>query len=134
MDIVAQLRRDEGVKYTPYRDTKGILTVGVGRNIEQVPFSEDEVNLMLVNDIKNRVKELGQFVWFRELDEIRQAFVINVAFAGIGTLMHFVHMLSALAKKDWTAAAQEFENSAYYKEVGERGPRLKQQLLTGEWV
>ena len=32
--LIAELRRDEGVRYSPYKDSKGILTVGVGHNIE----------------------------------------------------------------------------------------------------
>ncbi len=133
MDLVAQLRRDEGVKYKPYLDTKGILTVGVGRNIRDVPFSDDEVNLMLVNDIKIRYKELGEFDWFNGLDDVRKAAIVNMAFAGISTLLHFHKMITALANKDWATANSEMMDSMWSHQVGERANRLAKQILTGEW-
>lgn len=133
MDLVTQLRRDEGVRYRPYLDSKGILTVGVGRNIRDVPFSEDEVNLMLVNDIKVRLHELSAYPWFQGMDEVRQAAIVNMSFAGIGTLLHFPHMIAAIARKDWKTAAEELMDSLYAKQVGERADRLSKQLLSGEW-
>jgi lysozyme len=36
--LIAELRRDEGVRYSPYNDTKGIPTVGVGHNLNAKPL------------------------------------------------------------------------------------------------
>jgi lysozyme len=133
MGLIEQLKRDEGVRYRPYRDTKGLLTVGVGRNIDAVPFSDDEVDLMLANDIKVRQKELAEYAWYADMDAVRQGAILNMSFAGVGTLLHFPHMIAALAKKDWVTAAAELANSQYATEVGDRAKRLEQQILTGEW-
>ncbi len=133
MDLVQQLRRDEGVRHTPYLDSKGILTVGVGRNIRDVPFADDEINLMLVNDIKQRIQELSEYAWFNGLDDIRKAAIVNMAFAGIGTLLHFHKMITALANKDWAVANTEMMDSMWSHQVGERANRLAKQILTGEW-
>lgn len=133
MDLVQQLRRDEGVKYRPYLDSKNILTVGVGRNIRDVAFSDDEVNLMLVNDIKVRYAELSHYDWFVGLDDVRKAAIVNMAFAGIATLLNFHRMITALANKDWATANTEMMDSKWSRDVGERANRLAKQILTGEW-
>jgi hypothetical protein len=61
--LKTRLVAEEAKRYVPYMDccdrpwyrcicaVRGKLTVGVGRNIDDVPFSEDEVRLMLDNDI-----------------------------------------------------------------------------------
>ena len=47
----SQLERHEGLRLKPYRDTVGKLTVGYGRNLEDVGISRDEADFMLDNDI-----------------------------------------------------------------------------------
>lgn len=134
MDLVQQLRRDEGVRHSPYLDSRGVLTVGVGRNLRDVPFSDDEINLMLVNDIKDKMKQLSAFEWYNTLDDVRKAAVTNWAFnVGVHGLLGFPHAIAALAKKDWATANTEMMDSAWSRQVGERANRLAKQILTGEW-
>jgi len=135
MDVVDQLMRDEGVRYRPYRDTRGFLTVGVGRNLDAVPFSKDEVTLMLENDVRDKVEGLKQFAWFAALDPVRQGAVVNMAFnLGLSGLLHFPHMLAALGKQDYETAATEMANSDWAKQVGDRATRLETQIRSGQWI
>jgi lysozyme len=55
--LIEQLRRDEGCVLKPYRDQVGKLTIGVGRNLDDVGISSDEAEYLLANDI---VKRMGQ--------------------------------------------------------------------------
>lgn len=64
-NLIKQLIVDEGVKYRPYRDTKGILTVGVGRNLEDNGFSMIEM-LYLVESNPDRKKRFPTNI--KELD------------------------------------------------------------------
>ena len=51
-DIVkAQLKVDEGVKLKPYKDTVGKLTIGCGRNLDDIGISYTEVDYLLENDL-----------------------------------------------------------------------------------
>jgi hypothetical protein len=86
-----------------------------------------------VNDIKVRLQELSVYSWFQKMDEVRQAVIIGVAFAGIGTLLHFHKMLTACDNEDWVTASKELQDSQWFHDVKDRGPRLVKQLLTGEW-
>ena len=52
--LIKELTRDEGMRLMPYRDTVGKLTIGVGRNLDDVGISLDEANMLLTNGITIR--------------------------------------------------------------------------------
>jgi lysozyme len=134
MNLIDQLRRDEGVRLKPYADTVGKLTIGVGRNLTDVGISDTEVDLLLSNDIARVLAQLSPFAWFQGLDEIRKGAIANMCFnLGVGGLLHFPHMLSALEKQDWETAAAEMANSVWAQQVGDRAKRIEQQILLGQW-
>ena len=51
-ELIEQLKRHEGIKLTPYKCTSDKLTIGVGRNLEDVGISEQEAEMLLQNDIQ----------------------------------------------------------------------------------
>lgn len=135
MDIIEQLRRDEGMRLKPYTDTVGKLTIGCGRNLTDVGISQEEADYLLANDIKRAQDALSSYPWYTALDSIRQAAITNMAFnLGLHGLLGFPHFLSAVAKQDWITAASELANSVWAKQVGDRATRLEQQIVSGEWV
>jgi lysozyme len=136
MEIVAQLRRDEGVRNFPYTDTVGKLTIGVGRNLTDVGLSDPEINFLLQIDIQRVTNTLHfRLPWFQALDPVRQGALVNLCFnVGFSKLEKFEKMLIATAQGDWETASTEMLNSAWAKEVGDRADRLAQQMRTGEWV
>ena len=46
-----QLVIDEGIELKPYRCSADKLTIGVGRNIQEVGITKDEAMMLLANDI-----------------------------------------------------------------------------------
>ena len=135
MDIIEQLRRDEGVRLKAYTDTVGKLTIGVGRNLTDVGISDAEVDFLLANDVRSVQDRLSEFPWYTALDEVRRGAVANMAFnLGVHGLLGFPHMIAALAKQDWVTAADEMANSHWASQVGARAVRLQTQILTGQWT
>ena len=49
--LIEQLRLHEGVEHKPYVDTVGKTTIGVGRNLDDVGLTDDEIDYLLDNDI-----------------------------------------------------------------------------------
>jgi lysozyme len=135
MTIYDQLARDEGCRLKPYRDSKGILTIGIGRNIEQVGITIEEAHYLLSNDVTHADRDVTRALpWVAGLDGVRQAVLINMCFnVGLPKLLTFVKMLAAMQAGDWQTAANEILNSKYANDVGDRAKRLAQQLITGEW-
>jgi lysozyme len=129
-----QLTIEEGLRLQLYQDTKGLLTIGVGRNIQQVGIRADEAALMLSNDIAERVKFLSQYAWFTSESDVRKAAILDMSFMGEDRLLHFVNMIAALGRQDFTTAAAEVRNSQWYKDVGTgRGERVAKMIETGAW-
>jgi lysozyme len=135
LNLIDQLKRDEGVRSTVYLDSRGIPSIGVGRNLRDVGLSDSEVDFLLANDIQRAENGLSGFAWYQGLDDIRKAAVTNMAFnLGVAGLLHFPHMIAALTKQDWVTAASEMSNSEWAQQVGDRATRLEHQILTGEWT
>lgn len=132
--LVQQLKVEEGVKLKPYLDTKGILTVGVGRNLSN-GVSDDEAMLMLANDIAANIKFLSQYAWYNAESDVRRAALVDMCFMGPDKLLHFVKMIAALGVQDFATAKAEVLNSQWYKDVGvTRGNRVATMIETGAWA
>jgi lysozyme len=133
-DIVrAQLRVDEGVKPKPYRDTVGKLTIGVGRNLDDVGLSSDEISFLLENDITTAegvAKEL--FPSFDQLSDARKAVLINMSFnLGRERLRLFRKLRKAVESQDFDSAYVEMISSQWADQVGVRATRLAKAMKDG---
>jgi len=135
MSLVEQLVRDEGLRLKPYRDSVGKLTIGVGRNLDDVGVTQAEALALLANDIQNARNHLEQYLpWAGGLDEVREAALVNMCFnMGIGGLMNFRKFLAALQAGDYKTAAAEMLDSLWAQQVGPRAQRLALQIETGFW-
>lgn len=133
LELKSMLIRHEGLKLKPYKDTQGILTVGVGRNIEQVGISFDEAMMLLENDISTVTAYADKtFPWFPALNQARQAVLLDMIFnMGIGKVVGFKRFLAAMQASDWPAAKVEMLNSDWAVEVGERADELADMITTG---
>lgn len=128
-----QLVIDEDKRSKPYRCTAGKLSIGVGRNLEDVGLSDDEIELLLSNDIKRAEAAARRLVpAFEQLSDARKAVVVNMAFnLGETRLRAFVGTLAAINRQDWAAAASGMRNSLWFKQVGNRAVRLVAAMERG---
>lgn len=141
--LVAELRRDEGVRYTLYLDTAKPpkRTTGVGHNLTvsplptgwTYPLNDSQVNQLLAHDLAVTFAALDlHLAWWRNLDDVRQRVMANMAFnMGVAKLMNFQRALSAMQSGDYASASAQMEASAWFKEVGARAVRLCQAMKTG---
>ena len=136
MTLVDQLIRHEGLMLKPYRDSMGILTIGVGRNLDDVGITRDEAIMMLNHDIDTARADLARvFPWTQNLDPVRLDALTNMVFnLGIGRLRGFARMLLALQAGDWNEAAQQALDSKWAVQVGNRSHELAQQFITGKYA
>lgn len=138
MNIISQLKRDEGFRSSAYQDHLGYLTIGIGRLIDSRKgggITEGEAEMLLLNDIQRRQKELSAALpWFGEVDEVRQGVLLNMAFQlGASGLLAFKKALGFVQKKQYMAAANEMLASKWAEQTPERAQRLSKQMMTGVW-
>lgn len=135
-ELIAQLRRDEGVRLMPYKDSVGLLTIGIGRCLDRVGISNVEADFLMKNDINRTMADLDKNLpWWVTLDEPRRGALVNMAFnLGVAGLMGFKNTLALIQQGRYADAAENMLLSKWATQVGPRAQRLAQQMRTGQWA
>ena len=131
--MIEQLVDHEGLELHPYEDSLGILTIGVGRNLEERGISEDEAFYLLGNDIEIIWDELiKQHPIVEDLDDQRQMILLDMAFnMGVPRLGKFKKMWAAIEDGDMIEASKQALDSRWAYQVGRRAERLAERLTSG---
>lgn len=134
-DVNGLIKLHEGKRLKPYLCTAGKLTIGYGRNLEDVGISDREAHILLANDVKKCLNDLkGNLNFWHELSAVRQAVLIDMCYnLGWGGLSKFKHFLAALEAKDFNMAAAEMLDSKWAKQVGTRATRLHHMMIDNQW-
>ena len=117
--------RDEGIQLKPYRDTMGLLTIGIGRNLEQ-GITEAEAFFLFGEDVRGVIGDLDNNIpWWRLLSDTAQRGLVNMAFnLGWPRLANFRKMLEALRNQNYDSASKEALDSKWASQVGARAQRI----------
>jgi len=121
----------EGFRSTKYVDTRGFLTIGYGFNVD-AGISEYAASCLLDAQVHEAEADVSNFDWYASVDAVRQSVLVELAFnMGIHKLQGFKLMLAACARGDWTDAGLQLQQSAWFSQVGQRGPVLVRLLTNG---
>ena len=119
------LIRDEGLRLNLYHCSKGKLTIGVGRNIEDNGISKATAMQMLDEDIQSSYLSLSHLFGAEKFDaftENRKLALLNMIFnLGERRFIGFVKLIRAVRAGDWVTAAEESLNSKWAHQVDD-GP------------
>lgn len=131
--LLRQLERHEGYRQRPYKDTVGKLTIGIGRNLDDVGISLDEARYLCERDVAEAENLCRQnFPWFDALDSVRQDVLINMMFnMGPARLKKFTRTLAFIQARKFSDAGAEMLDSRWAQQVGDRAAELSQQMATG---
>lgn len=138
----AQLIAHEGLRLHTYKDTEGILTIGVGHNLlaNPLPPQYDIVNgitheqaLEILDDDLKKTYHFLDFKcpWWASLDECRQRAIVDLAFDLWERLLGFHKMIAAIEGHEWNIASTELLNSTFAHQTGKRATDLAHQIFTG---
>lgn len=139
--MIERVKKHEGFRDKPYKDTVGKVTIGYGRNIEDNPFSveelcalfkgvewhskkdaEDWAEILMRSDLENVESELNaSLAMWPQCTKEQQTVLIDLGFnIGVPSLLSFKNMLSAIDNEDPVTAAYELLNSKYARQVKTR--------------
>ena len=125
----------EGEKLDLYKDSVGILTIGVGHNIEEKGISKRVSRLMLDDDILEVIADTLRLEYWNKLDSVRQLIVADMVFnLGVSRFLKFKKLNAALQIGDYLLSAHEMKDSRWYRQVGRRAEKLHAAMLSGEWT
>ena len=137
-NLIAMLRRQEGVSKWAYEDHLGYITVGVGRCLDPekgLGLSDPEIDFLLRNDIERCYSELSVFSWFFDLDQVRQEALVSMLFQlGLPNFLEFKKTLKFLAEGKYSQAAEECLNSKWARQTPARANEISYMIETGQYV
>ena len=155
-DLIKKLIVAEGLRLQVYKDTLGIDTIGIGRNLEDRGITKEELDWMDIpnidvvyemgiteadavylatNDVQIVEEELVRaHPCVDRLDSLRQLILIDMAFnMGVPRLCKFKKMWAAVECGDYPTAAKEMLDSRWAKQVKGRATKLANAMHNGEF-
>ena len=126
METLAQrIERHEGRRRKSYKDSVGKLTAGIGRNLEDVAFTDEEVDLMFKNDLARARCGAETFYLYEVLNDIRREVLIEMVFQmGVKGVGKFKKFFRAAQARHWEAAHKEMLDSKWAKQTPARALEL----------
>ena len=133
--LIDQLKRHEGYRSKPYTCSAGKLTIGYGRNLDDVGISDEEAEVMLESDVLIAQQAANTLDYYETLDSVRQDVIVNMIFnMGMTRFLGFKNMNAALYVKDYNLASTEMLSSKWAVQVGDRSRELSAQMKNGEYA
>lgn len=132
--ITSDLQRDEGFQAHPYKCTAGTLSIGYGRNLDDVGISKAEAEILLRNDILKAQGDLDRIfpLTASSLSNNCYKVLVNMIFnLGATRFLTFRKMRKAVEEGDFERAADEMLDSLWARQVGLRAERLAQLMRDG---
>src|SRR5208282_3047613 len=143
-NLIDALKRDEGLRLTPYKDTRGFTTIYYGHNLDANPLpaeviaaaDEATASVVLLADVARiQMRLFKDLPWIQRLPLVIQGVLANMAFnIGVAGEELFHHMLMDVQAGNYAQAASDMKTSLWYTQVGQRAERLTQQMMTQQWV
>tara|TARA_Y100000592_G_scaffold22168_1_gene34330 strand:- start:831 stop:1322 length:492 start_codon:yes stop_codon:yes gene_type:complete len=154
--LMDKLVAHEGLRLQVYKDTLGIDTIGIGRNLEGRGISEEELDWMDIpnmdaiyehgiseadatylaqNDVQIVEEELLRaHPCVENLDAVRQLVLVDMAFnLGVPRLCKFKKMWAAIHENKFDVAAKEMLDSRWANQVKSRSTKLAHAMHHGEF-
>ena len=142
-----QLERDEGRRKTPYQDTEGYWSIGIGhcfgsKDYLCVPkqfwngMSDDDINALFAADFSHMMALLSTYLpWHTTLPDVYVGVLMNMGFnLGVPGLVMFNQFLDFMKAGRFAEAAADLANTKVAHQLPERYGRLCEQLKTGQWM
>ena len=155
-DFIEKLIKHEGLRLGVYKDSLGIDTIGIGRNLEDRGITPAELEWMDIpnmavvhtmgiteadamylagNDVQIVEEELVRaHPCVDKLDAVRQLVVMDMAFnMGVPRLCKFKKMWAAIHEENYPTAAKEMLDSRWAVQVKSRSTKLAHAMHHGEF-
>lgn len=159
LDIIEE---NEGFVPYVYKDTKGIDTIGYGRNLKTYPLTDDELKnhcykngkdqLCIFKDyakelVKKEIldihKKLLKYHWYECTQKIyyRRAAIIDIVYnMGLNTFLKYKNTIKLLDECKYDEASEELlkgtganGKSKYYEQVGNRALRNSMMIRDNKY-
>ena len=133
-DLVETIKAEESFKAKAYRDSRGVLTIGYGTNLD-IGITKPEGAFLLRSRIDTHRRDLARS--WQPFDRPAAPRIVKDALTdmayqlGVRGVLGFHHMLAALARGDLAGAVAAGMASDWYRETPKRAMRVLGALRGG---
>lgn len=128
------IARHEGRRNRPYKDSRGLWTVGIGHligNGTSLPaemnreFSDAEIDQMFSEDYKHHAEAAAKIPGYDKINDQGKLALIDLTF-NMGPVWYkkWPNFTKAMAEGNYEQAAASLQQSAWYGQVGRRAPEI----------
>lgn len=126
-----RIKSHEGFARFPYRCPRGKLTIGYGRNLEDVGIDQGEADFLLARDLDRAAAYARRLAWYPSLDDVRKSVILELIFwLGWGGFMKFVRFSRYMAQGNYKSAAKELLDSRAAEQAPARMRALAALLVS----
>lgn len=146
-----EIDSQEGERAAPYKDSRGLWTVGEGRCLETAPLTGAEWKYLLDNGLIDvnlekagadwlegqiidaiTAKLAATFSWWPTITQARRDALIDMAYQmGVPKLLTFSQMLRAITYQDWPTVYEQALASDWAQQTPARAQQVAAQLRDG---
>ena len=133
-ELIESIKRHEGLRLKPYVCTQGKTSIGYGRNLADVGISKAEAEMMLKTDIARIVCEFYKLPLpvIKNCNKARRRVLCEMVFQlGLGGVLKFKRMLSAIEQSNFGLASIEMIDSKWYDQTPNRVEELAEIIRRG---
>ncbi|MBU0960225.1 MAG: glycoside hydrolase family protein [Proteobacteria bacterium] len=119
-EVVSRTKIREGFSSTPYKDNRGVWTIGYGFALTG-GITKEEASVLLEMRIRRIQHRMPMVVpYWHDLSPVRQGVLISMAYnLGIRGMLGFDDMHTAASHKDFVTAACAMLDSLWAVQVGD---------------
>ena len=127
MNLLNNIKENEGFRSEVYQDNLGFDTIGFGT---KMPLDKDEAELILKHRLNKKIKHLQkEKIFVVNLNNDKQEVLYEMAYQlGVGGLLKFKRMWSALKSADFEEASKEMLDSRWARQTPARAKRLAERM------
>ena len=126
MDLIEELKREEGFRPTVYKDHLGKDTIGYGT---LMPLTEPECDWLLRNRLSVFIDSIDEKFKDIQLHPTARDILYLMAYQmGLAGVMKFKKMIEALRVGNYYQASLEMSDSQWYRQTPKRASRLITQM------
>lgn len=134
--VLTLITEEEGVSAHAYKDTLGLLTIGIGclvdASVRCDGLCNEAINAQFEHDSADARRWAAALPGFAACNDVRRAVLVSMCFQ-LGDLHDWPHFKAALGAGDFNAAADAGLASLWASQTPERAQRAMNMLRTGAW-
>ena len=127
MNLIEDLKQEEGFEGVVYKCSEGFDTIGYGTRL---PITKEEATLLLEYRLNKTIGVVKSSLYYLNIHDEAWDILYNMGYQmGLEGLLKFKKMIKALENQDYYNASIEMKSSLWAKQTPNRANRLIDRMI-----